>query len=117
MPPTKPKHVKFTTPPPDGKVGQELTFKVDGEATDGGDGGGVRKTGLLLQIFYRSRGVPFQEVRKEILPHNVAAFTKDFKWTPRREGRYGLRVIAWDSRRNPENGRDHRTSLTHVRVT
>lgn len=115
--PNKPKKVKFNAPPGKGEVGVELTFTVDGEADDPGGGAGLRQTGLLLQILYRAGGVPFQQFYKEVVPHNAPAFSKAFKWTPRRAGTYSVRVIAWDNRRKPDSGRDHRTSLTRVKVT
>jgi hypothetical protein len=112
--PRKPKKLKVKNPPETTKIGSAVALTVEG----GYDAAVAnRKTGVMLQIFYKASGFPLQDIIDRKVTHSGQNFSDAVAWTPTRLGTHSIRVLAWDITHKPENGKDHASHLIRIRVT
>ncbi len=121
---TRPKNLKFTNPElKEGKrfdVGDSISIEYEGDYRNPGSS---RFVHVMIRVFYRINGVPHSQILHSDEAVERASGSPDFKtrktpleYTPQVPGVHTLRILAWDSKLKPEDGKDVKTKTVTIQI-
>jgi hypothetical protein len=93
------------------KVGAKIEVDIDGEAGDGSPDEGERHHRVLVRVFYRVNGIPYQifflqKAKEKDNGGKKFTATKPIVFRPQTPGTRTLKLFAWDNRSKEHRPKD-----------